>query len=432
MTEPAPHAAHPAAPLRTSPLAAFHQRHGGHLVPFAGWEMPLYFTSILSEHRAVREGVGVFDVSHMGILTLSGPSAADLLTRRTTANVLAEPPGQVRYTFFLEASGAIVDDLLVSRLDTGTDLAREFLVVPNASHADEIDEILRQHRAPDTTIGRWNGKVAILAVPNASRADEIEEILRQHRAPDTTIGRWNGPVALLAVQGPKSRQVLESLFPWDLAGLPFYHVRFFPKRPHSTARAGRLGLRLPGALDEWLLVSRTGYTGELGYEVFVPAPEADALAERLAAAGVVPCGLGARDTLRLEKGYLLSGQEFHRDHTPLEAGQDRFVDFDHPFVGSPTLEKEHTEGPKRRLVGIEVDTAGAIPRHGTPIRADGKPVTEATSGGLSPTLGKGIALAYLPSALTAPGTPLALEIRGQEAPGRVVPLPFLKSARPRT
>ncbi len=209
-------------------------------------------------------------------------------------------------------------------------------------------------------------------------------------------------------------------------------MRFFPKKDGTGPRSGRLGLRLPGALADYLLVSRTGYTGELGYEVFVPAAEADALAERLLAAGVVPVGLGARDTLRLEKGYLLSGQEFHRDHTPLEAGQERFVDFDHVFVGSPALEKERAEGPKRRLVGIEVDEADAIPRHGTPIRSAGKPVTEATSGGLSPTLGKGIALAYLPSELAAPGTALTLEIRGREVAGRVVPLPFLKAAKTRT
>jgi aminomethyltransferase len=359
--------------------------------------MPLYYTSILAEHRAVREGAGVFDVSHMGILTVEGAHAADLLGRRTTANVPALTPEQVRYTFLLEATGFIVDDLLVSRLDSGEELTRSFL-----------------------------------AVPNASRADEIEEILRQHRSPDTTIGRWNGPVALLAVQGPKSRSVLESLFPWDLSGLPFYHVRFFPKKDGTGPRSGRLGLRLPSALADYLLVSRTGYTGELGYEVFVPAAEADALAERLLAAGVVPVGLGARDTLRLEKGYLLSGQEFHRDHTPLEAGQERFVDFDHVFVGSPTLEKERAEGPKRRLVGIEVGEADAIPRHGTPIRSAGTPVTEATSGGLSPTLGKGIALAYLPSELAAPGTALTLEIRGREVAGRVVPLPFLKAAKTRT
>ncbi|HKN07748.1 MAG TPA: glycine cleavage system aminomethyltransferase GcvT [Thermoplasmata archaeon] len=384
-------------PLRRTALYDFHLRHGGHIVPFAGWEMPLYYTSILAEHRAVREGVGVFDVSHMGLLTVEGAHAADLLGRRTTANVPSLTPEQVRYTFLLEATGYIVDDLLVSRLDSGDELTRSFMVVPNAS-----------------------------------RADEIEEILRQHRGPDTTIGRWNGPVALLAVQGPKSRAVLESLFPWDLSGLPFYHVRFFPKKDGTKPRSGRLGLHVPGALEEWLLVSRTGYTGELGYEVFVPAKEADALAERLFAAGVVPCGLGARDTLRLEKGYLLSGQEFHRDHTPLEAGQERFVDFDHVFVGSPTLEKERAEGPKRRLVGIEVAEADAIPRHGTPITADGKPVTEATSGGLSPTLGKGIALAYLPPELAPPGTALTLEIRGREVAGRVVALPFLKAARPRT
>jgi len=386
-----------AAPLRRTALYEFHRRHGGHIVPFAGWEMPLYYSSILAEHKAVREGVGLFDVSHMGILTLDGAHAADLLGRRTTANVPALTPEQVRYTFLLESTGFIVDDLLVSRVDAGDELARSFV-----------------------------------AVPNASRADEIEEILRQHRGPDTKIARWNGPVALLAVQGPKSRAVLESLYPWDLSGLPFYHVRFFPKKEGTGPRNGRLGLHLSNALGDWLMVSRTGYTGELGYEVFVPAAEADALAERLLAAGVVPCGLGCRDTLRLEKGYLLSGQEFHRDHTPLEAGQDRFVDFDHPFVGSPVLEKERAEGPKRKLVGIEVTEPGAIPRHGTPVRAGGPPITQATSGGLSPTLGKGIALAYLPPELAAPGSEVTLEIRGREAPGRVVALPFLKSSRPRT
>jgi glycine cleavage system T protein (aminomethyltransferase) len=393
MSEPSP----PLAALRRTALFDFHRRHGGHLVPFAGWEMPLYYTSILAEHRAVREGVGVFDVSHMGLLTVEGAHAADLLGRRTTANVSALTPEQVRYTFLLEATGFIVDDLLISRVDTGEELTRSFVVVPNAG-----------------------------------RADEVEEILRQHRGPDTTIGRWNGPVALLAVQGPRSRAVLESLYPWDLSGLPFYHARFFPKKDGGGPRSGRLGLRLPDALADWLLVSRTGYTGELGYEVFVPGPEADAFAERLLAAGVTPVGLGARDTLRLEKGYLLSGQEFHRDHTPLEAAQDRFVDFDHVFVGGPALEKERADGPKRRLSGIEVTQPGAIPRHGTPIRLGGQPVTEATSGGLSPSLGKGIALAYLPKELATPGTELTLEIRGKEAPGRVVPLPFLKAARPRT
>ena len=384
----------PEPSLRRTALIDFHRRHGAHLVPFAGWEMPLYYTGILPEHRAVRSGVGLFDVSHMGILTVEGGHAAELLARRTTANAASLVPGQVRYTFLLEATGCIVDDLLISRIDRGEELTRSFLTVPNAS-----------------------------------RADEVEEILRQHRAPDTKIARWNGPVALLAVQGPKSRELLEREFGWDLSQLAFYHLAFFPGHRGRGERSGVLGLPFPAALTESILVSRTGYTGELGYELFVRSETADALAERFVAAGAVPIGLGARDTLRLEKGYLLSGQEFHRDHTPIEAGQDRFVDLDHEFVGRARLDKEKAEGPAVRLVGLEVDEPGAIPRHGTPVHAGGSVVAQATSGGTSPTLGKGLALAYLPPALGAPGTAVTLEIRGRQVPAQVVPLPFVKSAR---
>jgi aminomethyltransferase len=384
-----------AAALRRTALYEFHRRHGAHFVPFNGWEMPLYYSSILAEHRAVREAVGLFDVSHMGILTVDGGHAADLLGRRTTANVGALVPGQVRYTFLLESTGAIVDDLLIGRIDRGDELARSFV-----------------------------------AIPNAGRADEIEEILRQHRGPDTTIARWNPTVALLAVQGPRSRELLEKVLGWDLAELASYHAAFFPRETGGTDRGGTLGLGFPGALPRSLLVSRTGYTGELGYEVYVRAEEADALAERLIAAGATPTGLGARDSLRLEKGYLLSGQEFHRDRTPFEAGQDRFVDLDHEFVGRKPLEKQKAEGPAIRLAGIETRDPGAIPRHGTPVRSGGAVVTEATSGGLSPSLRRGIALAYLSPALGTPGTALTLEIRGREVPAEVVKLPFLKAAKP--
>jgi aminomethyltransferase len=394
MSGPVAAAPPPAAALRRTALYDFHRRHGAHIVPFAGWEMPLYYTSILAEHRAVRTGVGLFDVSHMGLLTVEGGHAAALLSRRTTANVEGETPTQVRYTFLLEATGAIVDDLLITRIDAGTELVRSFLVVPNAG-----------------------------------RADEIEQILRQHRAPDTTLTRWNPRLALLAVQGPGSRTLLEQTFDWDLAELPFYHARRFSLGGPSLDRSGHVGTTIPTDLDGAALVSRTGYTGELGYEVLVRAEAADALAERIVGAGAMPTGLGARDTLRLEKGYLLSGQDFHRDHTPIQAGQDRFVSFDHPFVGRPPLEKEVAEGPSVRLVGIELTVEGAIPRHGTPVRVDGKPVTEATSGGLSPNLGHGIALAYLPRELARPDAAVSLEIRGQEVPGRVVPLPFVKAPR---
>ncbi|HXW66978.1 MAG TPA: glycine cleavage system aminomethyltransferase GcvT [Thermoplasmata archaeon] len=389
----------PTAPaaLRRTALFDFHVRHGAHLVPFAGWEMPLYYSSILAEHRAVRSGVGLFDVSHMGLVTVEGGHAADLLSRRTTANIAREAPSQVRYTFFLESTGRIVDDLLVTRLDRGDELTRSFL-----------------------------------AVPNAGRADEIEEILRHHRGPDTTLQRWNPTLSLLAVQGPGARALLEAVLDWDLGALAFYHARRFPTDDSGDARAGTIGTRIPSDLERSILVSRTGYTGELGFELLVRSETAPALADRLVAAGAVPCGLGARDTLRLEKGYLLSGQEFHRDRTPLEAGQQRFVELDHPFVGRSALEKERAEGPAQRLVGLVVETPGAIPRHGTPVRADGKVVAELTSGGLSPNLGHGIGLAYLPSALAAPGTSVQLEIRGREVPARVTALPFVRAppARP--
>jgi aminomethyltransferase len=391
-TQPLPPKA--AAPLRRTPLIDFHRRHGAHLVPFAGWEMPLYYSSILAEHRAVRSAVGLFDVSHMGILTVEGGHAAELLARRTTANVPALTPGQVRYTFLLESTGRIVDDLLISRIDRGDEIVRSFVVVPNAS-----------------------------------RADEVEEILRQHRGPDTKIARWNGTVALLAVQGPGSRALLEREFGWDLSTVSFYHAAFFPATAGTGERTGVLGLPFPQALTASILVSRTGYTGELGYELFVRGETADALAERFLQGGAVATGLGARDTLRLEKGYLLSGQDFHRDRTPLEAAQDRFVDFNHEFVGRAALEKEKAEGPAVRLVGIEVAAVGAIPRHGTPVRHGGKVVAEATSGGSSPNLGHGIAMAYLPRELTALGTTVALDIRGHEVSGQVVPLPFVKAAR---
>jgi aminomethyltransferase len=388
---PAP-AAPPPELLRT-PLYAFHVRHGAHLVPFAGWEMPLYYSGILAEHHAVRSGVGLFDVSHMGLYTVDGGGAADLLSRRTTANVEVLEPGRVRYTFLLESTGAIVDDLLISRVDSGTELSRRFVVVPNAA-----------------------------------RAAEIEEILRQHRGPDTAIARWNGRVALLAVQGPGSRALLEGRFGWSLGGLGFYRAAFFPNPGSPGGARGRLGGTIPSSLATEILVSRTGYTGELGYELFVAGPEADALAESLVPAGAVPAGLGCRDTLRLEKGYLLSGQEFHRDRTPLEAGQERFVEFDHPFVGRAALEAAKAKGIPVRLAGVEVTEPGAIPRHGSPLLANGASVGVATSGGLSPQLGRGIALAYLPNELARPGTALELEVRGRRAPARVVELPFVRSA----
>ena len=384
----------PEAQLRESPLAEFHRAHAGHMVPFAGWELPLYYTGILAEHEAVRSHAGLYDVSHMGIVTVDGGTAPALLSRRTTADLTKLAPGQCKYTFFLESEGKIVDDLIVTRLDEGGPEGPRFL-----------------------------------AVPNAARATRVVEILRHHRKPDVRIAIHNGQVAILAVQGPASRATLEKRFGWSLGALGPYRARWFPAEPGAPGAAdGTLGPSVPQDLAHRILVSRTGYTGETGFELFVAASRAVHVAESLVEAGVTPVGLGARDTLRLEKGYLLSGQDFDRDRSPYEAAQDRFVDLNHEFVGREALVKQKAKAEYPRLAGIVVDEPGAIPRHGTPVRSGDGVVATVTSGGLSPTLKHGIALAYLPPALAVPGTPLTLDLRGRPVSAKVVALPFLPSS----
>jgi aminomethyltransferase len=386
-----------AVPLRRSPLDAFHRRHQAQMVPFGGWEMPLRYGSIVEEHQAVRTSVGLFDVSHMGILSVRGAGAPWLLARRTTANAARIVPGQCRYTFLLDATGAIVDDLILTRVDEGT----------------------------------GESPPAFVVVPNAARAGKVRDLFQEHRRPDTTVGRHNGEVAILAVQGPASRTLLEQRFGWSLSDLAPFHAGYFPgERGAKEAGGGTLDEPFPAPLERHVLVSRTGYTGELGYELFVRAAGADEVAERLVEAGARPCGLGARDTLRLEKGYLLSGQDFHEDRTPLEAGQDRFVEFDHLFVGREALEAQRAAGLPARLVGLTLADPGAIPRHGQPLLAAGQPAGVVTSGGFSPTLKRGIALAYVATALTAAGTTLTVDLRGRAVEATVAPLPFVPGRRP--
>ena len=312
MSTPVAAAPPPTATLRRTALYDFHLRHGAHIVPFAGWEMPLYYSSILAEHRAVRTGVGLFDVSHMGLLTVEGGRAAALLSRRTTANLEAEEPSQVRYTFLLEATGAIVDDLLITRIDAGTELVRSFLVVPNAG-----------------------------------RADEIEQILRQHRAPDTTITRWNPKLALLAVQGPGSRTLLEHLFGWDLGEVPFYHARRFSLTGVPVERSGHVGATIPVDLDGASLVSRTGYTGELGYELLVRAEAADALAERLVGAGAVPTRSRRARHAPAREGVSALGPGFPSRPHP-DPGRPRPLRRVRPSVRGPATAREGGRGGTAR------------------------------------------------------------------------------------
>jgi aminomethyltransferase len=381
----------PPEPLLRTALYELHRAQGGHLVPFHGWELPLYYarTGILREHEAVRRDVGVFDVSHMGIITLEGPGGAALLSRRTPSNATRARPGQARYTCLLDPEAHLVDDALWMRTDEGSD-PTNFLLVPNAGPAPRIFEVLRQHRG---------------------RNCEIE--------------RHNGAAGILAVQGPRSRELLESLFPWDLAGLAPYTGAFFPRKgPRS---AGEHGGSFTSRLRDHALVSRTGYTGELGYELFLAAPVMPEVFQSLLRAGATPCGLGARDTLRMEKGYLLSGVDFHGDRTPLEAGLDRFLELDHPFVGREALERQRKAGGYPVWTGLLGEDPTAIPRHGMPLTLEGRPLAVVSSGGQSPTLRKGIALAYLPPEAREPGTSFGLTVRGRDATLQVVRLPFVRA-----
>ncbi|MDE1819256.1 MAG: glycine cleavage system aminomethyltransferase GcvT [Euryarchaeota archaeon] len=380
------------SPILKTPLHDLHVEAGGHMVPFGGWEMPLYYTrtGILEEHKAVRERVGLFDVSHMGIVSIEGRSSAALLARRTPANALTTPSGRCRYSFFLDAEARMIDDLIFTRLD----------------------------EEPEPT--------SFLFVPNAGTTPRVLEVLLQHRPEGCEIVRHNGSLAIIAVQGPRSRELLENTYGWDLS-MKMYTGGFFTFGEKGPRHFGKgFASRLRDGKEAF--ISRTGYTGELGFEVFVSGTRAVEIWKQLSAKGAVPCGLGARDTLRMEKGFLLSGVDFHRDRTPLEAVMDRFLDMDHPFVGREAMEKQRQGGKYTRWSGVLVDDPSTIPRHGAPILHNGAPVATVSSGCQSPTLHRGIALAYLPPELSTTGTSLEIEVRGRRCGAKVVPLPFVPNA----
>ncbi|MEA2625453.1 MAG: aminomethyltransferase [Candidatus Binatota bacterium] len=339
------------------------------MVEFAGWEMPVQYSGILGEHRAVRTAAGLFDVSHMGEVELRGAGAIEACQRLATNDVSRLADGDAVYTVLCLPSGGIVDDVIVTRL-----AADRLLVCVNASNRGKDVAWLREHRRGADVV---------------DRSDEL---------------------ALIALQGPRSADVLR-----PLAELEVDRLRRFRAREGSVAG-------IP------VLVSRTGYTGEDGFELYVGWHRAeglwDALLEAGAPCGLVPAGLGARDTLRLEKGYALYGNDIDETKTPLEAGLGWVVKLDKgDFVGRDALLRQKRDGLSRSLVGLTMEGAG-IPRHGYPILDDGITVGEVTSGTMSPMLGRGIALGYVPAASGGPGTRLAVEIRGRSQAVRVVRPPF--------
>ena len=359
-------------------LVERHRSLGGRLIDFAGWNMPVQYASILDEHRAVRERVGLFDLSHMGEVWVTGPGAASGLA----AALVTDPPrlveGRAHYSMICAADGGIIDDLIVYRV-----AAERFLVVPNASNRETVVAELRQRLAGHDA-----------AIDDAS--------LR---------------TSLVAVQGPRAAEVLAPLSDVDIGALRYYAIA----EGHACGRPAH--------------IARTGYTGEDGFELFVEWDEAlpvwDTLLEAGRDSGVVPCGLGARDTLRLEAGMPLYGNELGRDTNPFEAGLGRVVKLDKPddFVGRAALERVAREGAARQLVGLAIRGRG-IARHGFPVHAvaDGAQIGMVTSGAPSPTLGVPIAMAYVPPASAMVGTMVEVAIRAARAEAEVVPLPFYKRA----
>ncbi|MEN8650780.1 glycine cleavage system aminomethyltransferase GcvT [Streptomyces sp. 21So2-11] len=366
---------------RLTALDALHRSLGATMTDFAGWDMPLRYGSERDEHLAVRTHAGLFDLSHMGEIAVTGPQAAALLNHALVGNIGTVGPGRARYTMICQEDGGILDDLIVYRLaDTE---APEYLVVANAGNAQVVLDAL------------------------TARATGFEADVRDDR----------DAYALIAVQGPESPGILKSLTDADLDGLKYY--------------AG-----LPGTVAGVpALIARTGYTGEDGFELFVDPQHAEklwrALTEAGAPVGLVPCGLSCRDTLRLEAGMPLYGHELTTALTPFDAGLGRVVKFEKEgdFVGRAALEAaaERAEtAPPRKLVGL-IAEGRRVPRAGYQVVADGKVIGEVTSGAPSPTLGKPIAIAYVDPAHAAPGTPgVGVDIRGAHEPYEVVALPFYK------
>ncbi len=357
--------------LRT-PLYQWHVEHKARMVPFGGWEMPVQYTGIVAEHKAVRTAAGLFDISHMARLSFGGPDALALLEKVFTNSVATMKDGQVRYGLVCNETGGILDDILVYRWLYG------FAAVVNASNREKIVAWLERHRSGLNV--------------------EIKD-----QTFDTT---------MVAVQGPEAVAIVDDLFDADPFPLKYYFAA--PGRYQGSP----------------CVISRTGYTGEDGYEIMVPNALGRTLWDELIARGAVPCGLGARDTLRLEAGMPLYGHELTEDINPIQAGLGWAVKLDKgDFIGRAAIEKAAEDKAQPVRVGLEVEGKRAA-REGCPIlTAANTPAGTVTSGSFTPWLEKSIAMGYVAPASATPGTALIVDIRGTHTPARVVPLPFYKRAR---
>jgi len=360
--------------MKRSPLYKTHLRQGAKIVPFADWEMPLSYSGVIDEHRAVREAVGLFDVGHMGRFELFGPGSEAFLDRLTPGPIRCLSPGGAQYSMLLRPDGGILDDIYLYKKEQD-----RYLLIVNASN----------------------------------RTKDFQWILGQ-KPPEITLKDITEETALMALQGPKSWEVLRRILPPQAQTL---RLRSFMEAKAPALPGGRL------------LIGRTGYTGERGYELLLSNAQAEALWQALmragAAFGIKAAGLGARDTLRLEMGYPLYGHEMDERTTPLEAGLGAFVDFGKDFIGRKNLERQRETGLKRKQIAFELLALG-VPREGCRIFAAQKEVGKVSSGNYAPSLKKGIGMGYVESVYSGLGSKLFIDIRGKRRPAIIVKKPFYR------
>lgn len=378
--------------LKRTALFDTHVRLGGRMVEFGGWEMPIQYTGILDEHRAVRTAAGVFDISHMGEVFVSGPGAEEFLNSALTNDLRKLVPGQGQYTLLCNGRGGVIDDLFAYRIG-----AVDFLLIVNASRA-EVDFA-------------WL----------TARLAEFP------RAAEVQLNHASDRFSALAVQGPKAALFIDHIFPG-----PCEEAASLVPRP-SELRRNRISVFSFGGTPVW--IGRTGYTGEDGFEIVVPNGSVEsawaAVLEAGAEHGVKPCGLGARDTLRTEACLPLYGHELTEEFTPIEAGLEVFVSFDKgDFHGCESMAEQKRVGVRRRLVAFRMLAAGAPPPRPHYVvwgrDGDGTPLGETTSGTLSPSLGVGIGMAYVPPSHARPDQVLQIEIRGRRHPAVVARRPLYR------
>lgn len=359
--------------MKNTALTEVHEALGAKMVPFAGFNMPVQYEGVNVEHETVRQAVGVFDVSHMGEFLIEGPHALELIQKVSSNDASALTVGKAQYSCLPNQSGGIVDDLIIYRIKEQT-----YLLVVNASNIEKD----------------W-------------------EWIQSQNNVGATMRNLSDDYSLLAIQGPKAVEAMQSLTSHDLSAIKFYNfiVGDF-------------------AGIEYVIISATGYTGSGGFEIYCKNSEVQQIWENVFEAGkaygIKPIGLAARDTLRLEMGYCLYGNDIDDTTSPIEAGLGWITKFNKDFINSEALKSEKERGPKQKLVGFELNERG-IPRNGYDIvDDDGNNIGRVTSGTMSPSLGKGIGLGYVPSEIAQPGTTIHIQIRKNAVPATIVKLPFYK------